>query len=267
MTRHGGRYYLQYSAAGAEWRNYSVGCYVADHPLGPFTPQKRNPVLIQRGGMINGCGHNSIVEDEQGRLWCFYTILMRRFRGLERRIGMDPVRFDENGELYVDGPSETPVRIDGTPTGRLLLSAGQPVEASSFRTDHEPDLALDNYIRTYYEAAPEDPAPTLTVDLLGKFDVAAVRVIFHEKLTPHEVLPARFQFLVEGTLDGETWLPLADCRGKTFDGHIRYETFEPRSVVKVRLTVTGTPGGQPAGVVDFAVFGNASEAGYRGEPR
>lgn len=94
-----------------------------------------------------------------------------------------------------------------------------------------------------------------------------VRVIFHEKLTPHEVLPARFRFLVEGTLDGETWFPLADCRGKTFDGHIRYETFEPRSVVKVRLTVTGTPGGQPAGVVDFAVFGNASEAGYRGEPR
>lgn len=91
-------------------------------------------------------------------------------------------------------------------------------------------------------------------------------MIFHEKLTPHEVLPARFRFLVEGTLDGETWFPLADCRGKTFDGHIRYETFEPRSVVKVRLTVTGTPA---AARRSRRLRGVRQRVGsrYRGEPR
>ena len=192
---------------------------------------------------------------------------MRRFRGLERRIGMDPVRFDENGEMYVDGPSETPVGIDGVPLDCRLLSAGQPVAASSFRIDHEPDLALDNYIRTYYEAAPDDPAPTLTVDLLGKFTVAAVRLIFHEELKVHEVPPAEFRFLLEGTIDGGDWFSLTDCRDRRFDGSIRYETFAPRIVTRVRLTVTGTPGGQAAGIVDFAVFGKAAEPGYRGGAR
>lgn len=37
MTKHKGRYYLQYSSPGTEWKTYSVGVYTADHPLGPFT--------------------------------------------------------------------------------------------------------------------------------------------------------------------------------------------------------------------------------------
>lgn len=263
MTRFRGKYYLQYSSGGAEWKSYPVGCYVSDHPLGPFRLQKKNPILIHRGGMINGCAHNCTVEDEQGNLWCFYSIMVRRYRGIERRIGMDIVRFDENGEMYVDGPTETPVHADGSLADCLPLTVGQPVTASSYLPDHEPDLAVDNYIRTFYQAAPGDSRPSLTVDLLGAFHVGAVRIIFNEKITPGNPLPADFRFLVEGSMYGKQFFPLIDCREKEFSGPIRYETFPIRETAFMRLTITGYPPGNPPGVIDFCAFGKASRPGYR----
>ena len=45
MLKHNGKYYLTYSAAGTEHRTYAMGCYAAESPLGPFTPQKHNPIF------------------------------------------------------------------------------------------------------------------------------------------------------------------------------------------------------------------------------
>lgn len=176
---------------------------------------------------------------------------------------MDIVRFDENGEMYVDGPTETPVHADGSLADCLPLTVGQPVTASSYLPDHEPDLAVDNYIRTFYQAAPGDSRPSLTVDLLGAFHVGAVRIIFNEKITPGNPLPADFRFLVEGSMDGKQFFPLIDCREKEFSGPIRYETFPIRETAFMRLTITGYPPGNPPGVIDFCAFGKASRPGYR----
>lgn len=258
MTKYNCKYYLQYSAAGAEWRNYAVGCYIADSPTGPFRYQKRNPVLIQRHGMINGCGHNSIVEGPDGELWCFYTILMRRYRGLERRIAMDIVRFDENGEMYVDGPSETPRFLDGSYPDKVAnLTSGQPVRATSFVPGHESGLAIDNYIRTWYEADPSDWQPSLNIDLQGRFNLMGGRFIFNEKITPHHPSPAFFGFLIEYLSDGDNWTILCDRRNADFDGHIRYETWDTVTATRVRLTITQVPSGNIPGVIDFSIFGKA----------
>ena len=61
LLKHGGRYYLTYATPGTQWRTYGMGCYVADHPLGPYRPQKLNPILRQTTGLINGPGHGCIV--------------------------------------------------------------------------------------------------------------------------------------------------------------------------------------------------------------
>ena len=59
MTKRNGRYYLQYSAPGTEWKTYAVGVYTAKSPLGPFTYARRNPILVHRNGLINGTGHHT----------------------------------------------------------------------------------------------------------------------------------------------------------------------------------------------------------------
>ena len=43
LTKHNGRYYMQYAAPGTQFNVYADGVYVADHPMGPYTYQKHNP--------------------------------------------------------------------------------------------------------------------------------------------------------------------------------------------------------------------------------
>ena len=66
-----------------------------------------NPILRKTTGIVTGTAHGSIVEGPDGNLWQFYTIVMSNPPG-GRRVGMDPVGFDQQGNLFVRGPSETP---------------------------------------------------------------------------------------------------------------------------------------------------------------
>jgi len=263
MTKYQGRYYLQYSAAGAEWRNYAVGCYVGDSPLGPFRCQQHNPILIHRGGLINGCAHHAVVTGPDDKLWCFYTILLRRYRALERRIGMDPVRFDENGEMFVDGPSESPRFIDGAYPDRVLpLTVCQPTTASSSSPGRDPEYAVDNYARTWWQAAEPVCPQYLSVNLDEEYETMAARVIFNEQPLPHNPAPAIFRFRIEGSLDGANWITLCDCSDSTFDGHIRFETWSATRCRHVRLVILAVPAGITPGVLDFCVFGKAIGPDY-----
>lgn len=45
MTKHNGKYYLQYGAPGTEFSGYGDGVYVSDKPLEGFTYQSHNPFL------------------------------------------------------------------------------------------------------------------------------------------------------------------------------------------------------------------------------
>lgn len=58
MTKHGGKYYLQYACPGTQYNTYADGVYVGDRPLGPFTLQRSNPYSSKPGGFITGAGHD-----------------------------------------------------------------------------------------------------------------------------------------------------------------------------------------------------------------
>lgn len=49
LTKYNGKYYMQYGAPGTEFNVYADGVYVADHPMGPYTYQKHNPVSYKPG--------------------------------------------------------------------------------------------------------------------------------------------------------------------------------------------------------------------------
>ena len=60
LTKHNGKYYMQYGAPGTEFNVYADGVYVADHPMGPYTYQKHNPVSYKPGGYMNGAGMEAL---------------------------------------------------------------------------------------------------------------------------------------------------------------------------------------------------------------
>ena len=69
MTKHAGKYYLQYACPGAEFNVYADGVYVADAPLGPFHLAENNPFSYKPGGFLPGAGHGSTMQDRRGQWW------------------------------------------------------------------------------------------------------------------------------------------------------------------------------------------------------
>src|SRR5262249_9198622 len=97
MTKHDGRYYLQYGAPGTEYNVYANGTYVSDHPLGPFTYAANNPVSYKPGGFVTGAGHGSTFQDAYGNWWNTGTPWIGYNWNFERRIAMFPTGFDADG--------------------------------------------------------------------------------------------------------------------------------------------------------------------------
>ncbi len=73
LLKHAGKYYLNYSVNCYDSPAYSVGCAVADSPLGPFVKYEA-PVLARMEGDFSGPGHNSFFENEAGELLTAFHI-------------------------------------------------------------------------------------------------------------------------------------------------------------------------------------------------
>src|SRR5207249_11735032 len=90
MTKHRGKYYLQYAAPGTEYNVYANGTYVGDSPLGPFTYAPYNPIAYKPGGFVRGAGHGNTFQDNFGNYWNTGTPWVAVNWNFERRIAMFP---------------------------------------------------------------------------------------------------------------------------------------------------------------------------------
>ena len=100
MEKHEGKYYLQYACPGAEYNVYADGVYVSDSPLGPFQLAQNNPFSYHPGGFMPGAGHGSTMWDRNENLWHASTMRISVNHQFERRVGIWPAGFDEEGELF-----------------------------------------------------------------------------------------------------------------------------------------------------------------------
>ena len=147
---------------------------------------------------MTGTAHGSIVEGPDKQLWQFYTIVLNNPPG-GRRIGMDPVAFDKDGNMSVritDTPQWAPgVVADPTKDGDsgsipVTINKVRAMNAQSRFSSQQPGrdaaYAVDNSSGTWWEPSPTDAQPTLTLDLgpATRFDVVqlftidSVRLLF-----------------------------------------------------------------------------------------
>ncbi|MEI7831563.1 MAG: family 43 glycosylhydrolase, partial [Prolixibacteraceae bacterium] len=139
MTRHNGKYYLQYGAPGTEFSGYADGVVVGDSPLGPFTAQSM-PFSYKPGGFANGAGHGATFQDRWKNYWHVSTISISVKNNFERRIGMWPSGFDKEGVMYCDQafgdyptflPDKREDHLQSRFTGWMLRNYNKPVTVSS----------------------------------------------------------------------------------------------------------------------------------------
>ncbi len=274
MTKRKGIYYLQYTAPGTDWKTYAVGLYTSINPLGPFTYYEGSPILVHKNGLINGTGHHSVIEAPDGTLWAFYTLLYRNWnRWLERRIGMDPVGFDEYGNMFINGPSEMPQWAPGVKanpwenngSGSISLTEDKSYVVSSEAPGRNAPYAFDNNLRTWWEPAENDAEPWLILDLgvvtevdpLQDFIIDSDRILFSippERWTETNVIRTR-KYKIEVSSDGEVFRTVVDKTGNNEDNVVEFDDFAPVQCRYVKLTITGWPKEVPFGVVEFTVFG------------
>ena len=99
MTKHNGRYYLQYGAPATEISGYADGVAVSDQPLGNFVHQSL-PLSWKPGGFARGAGHGATFQDKWENYWHISTISISVKNSFERRLGLWPAGFDNNDIMY-----------------------------------------------------------------------------------------------------------------------------------------------------------------------
>jgi xylan 1,4-beta-xylosidase len=222
MTKHAGKYYLQYAAPGTEFSGYADGVYVGERPLGPFTYQDHNPFSYKPGGFARGAGHGSTFQDPHGNWWHTATIAIGVKNNFERRIGIWPAGFDRAGVLtcntaYGDYPHYLPAaratdpRGDGF-AGWMLLNYAKPVRASSTLGGFAPNLAVDEDLKTYWSAASGEPGEWFETDLGAVSTVHAVQVNYADQdaTLMGKVAGLYHQYRLLASPDGQHWSTVVD---------------------------------------------------------
>ena len=178
MFKHDGIYYLQYATNGTVFRHYAIGVARSLSPLGPFQMQHK-PACISPEGMVTGTGHGGWVRGKGEDVWQFYTCLCRRLHWFERRVGMDRVVFEPNGEVHVDVTS-TPQSVSKGALGLVPVSVRKAVRASSFEGGCFPAFAIDECPHTWWSPKADDAAPWIEINLRHSFDIEALQICWAE---------------------------------------------------------------------------------------
>lgn len=275
MDKHCGRYYLQYAAPGTQYNTYSDGVYVGEGPLGPFRLAENNPYSYKPGGFLPGAGHGSTMRDKNGGFWHTATMRISVNHDFERRVGLWPAGFDNDGELFCNQRyGDWPMALEGDPwrdPAWMLLSVGKAVTASSFVPGHEPSMAAEENVQTWWRAAGNSRNEWLCVDLGKQFKVHAVQINFADDRIdtpcPGKIRPgsqARYideaeritQWKLEGSVDGEKWFVIEDKSDTETDlSHDLIIREEGIDVRYLRLSDMAVPFEQAPCVSGLRVFG------------
>ena len=269
MTKHDNKYYLQYGAPGTEFKTYADGVYVSDYPLGPFVYQKHNPMSYKPGGFVQGVGHGGTFSDKNGNYWHVGTCMLSLKYKFERRIGLYPVCFDNDGVMYSstafgDYPNWNADRNISSPadrfTGWLLLSYGKPVEVSSTDSTLSTSALSDENLRTYWAAQSGDPGEFIKMDLGAEKTVNALQLNFYDyKTVQHNrASDLYYQYRIYASSNGKDWQLVVDKSDADRDvPHDYVELHNPLHTRFLMVENLHMPSGGHFCLSDFRVFGHA----------
>lgn len=269
MTKYNGKYYLQYSAPGTEFKSYADGYYTSNNPLGPFTYAPNSPFSSKPEGFIAGAGHGATFKDKYGNWWHIATMSVSVKERFERRLGLFPVVFDKDGILMASSkfgdypiimPDYNYDDVSELFPGWMMLSYDKKAEASSTISEHPKEFAFNENIREYWSAKTGNKGEWLSVDLGSPSTVNALQINFAENNTQlfgREGVLAH-QYLVEYSIDNKNWKVLVDQTDNTVDLTHQYHVMDkPVKARYLKVTNYRVPGGTFA-ISGFRVFGSGT---------
>lgn len=269
MTKHEGKYYLQYAAPGTEFSGYADGVVIGDSPLGPFRQQDHNPFSYKPGGFARGAGHGATFQDKWQNWWHISTTVVGVKNNFERRLSMWPSGFDHQGTLFTntafgDYPHYLPDgkadHLSSRFTGWMILNYNKPVRVSSTLGAFSSNYAVDENIKTYWSAATADKGEWIESNLGGVSTVYALQINYADQ--DANILGKRtdiyHQYKIYYSLDGNKWKLLVDkSLNRTDVPHDYVELDEPVRARFIKLENHHMAAGKFA-ISGLRVFGKGS---------
>ncbi|WP_343672078.1 discoidin domain-containing protein [Chitinophaga sp.] len=213
MTKHHGKYYLQYGAPGTEMSGYADGVIVGTAPLGNnFVPQS-DPMSFKPGGFARGAGHGATFTDNKGAYWHVSTMGISVKNNFERRIGIWPAGFDQDDVMYCNTAfGDYPHYTNGDFTGWMLLNYNKPVTVSSSLGSYTANNAVDEDIKTYWSAASGNAGEWIQSDLGTVSEVYAVQINYADQDATFlgKQTDIYHQYKLMYSADGKKWQSLVD---------------------------------------------------------
>ncbi len=270
MTKHNGKYYLQYGAPGTEFSGYADGVYVGKHPLGPFEYQSHNPFSYKPGGFARGAGHGATFTDSNDKYWHVSTIGICVKNNFERRLGIWPAGFDKDDILYSNTaygdyptflPSENKGHLSESFAGWMLLNYNKPVQVSSTLGGFQPNLIVDEDIKTYWSAKTANKGEYLISDLGEKSTINAIQINYADQDAEIMGKPdttTGHKYIIYASDDNKNWKIAIDKSKSTKDvPHEYIELQKPIVARYLKLENISMPTGKFA-ISGFRVFGKGS---------
>ncbi|MCO6489495.1 MAG: discoidin domain-containing protein [Phaeodactylibacter sp.] len=269
VTKHNGKYYLQYGAPGTEFSGYADGVYVSDDPLDGFRYQKHNPFSYKPGGFARGAGHGATYQDNYGNWWHVSTVAIGVKNNFERRIGIWPAGFDQDGVLYCNTaygdyptylPQQNADHVKGLFAGWMLLNYNKPVQVSSTLGGYQPNFAVDEDIKTYWSAATGEAGEWFQTDLGEMSAIHAIQINYADQdaefLGKQTDTYHQYKILISD--DGKSWNTLVDKSDNHTDvPHDYIELSQPAKGRYLKIENMHMPTGKFA-LSGFRVFGKGS---------
>jgi len=271
MTKHNGKYYLQYGAPGTEFSGYADGVVVGDSPLGPFTPQS-DPISMKLGGFARGAGHGSTFQDNSKNWLHVSTIMLSVKNNFERRIGIWPAGFDADDVMWCntafgDYPLYLPAEAIRQKSPRpewYLLNYKKPVSVSSTYGGYFANNANDESMKTWWSAATGNSGEWIISDLGNISTVNAIQINYADQDVDSGHLgkinggEQYHQYKIYYSNDGKKWKILVDkSLNKTDVPHDYVELAEPVQARYIKLENIHMPTGKFA-ISGLRVFGNGN---------
>jgi xylan 1,4-beta-xylosidase len=265
MTKHNGKYYLQYGAPGTEFSGYADGVVAGENPLGPFTPQS-DPLSMRLGGFARGAGHGSTFQDNNGNYWHISTIILGVKNNFERRLGIWPAGFDKDDVMWCntafgDYPLYLPSASgEGLRPDWFLLNYKKPVEVSSTLGTYYANNANDENMKTYWSASSGNKGEWISSDLGNLSTVNAIQINYADQDVDSNRL-GKFngqyhQYILYYSNDGKKWKILVDkSENKTDVPHDYVELTNPVQARFIKLENIHMSTGKFA-ISGLRVFGN-----------
>jgi hypothetical protein len=270
VTKYKNKYYLQYGAPGTEFSGYADGVYVGTNPLGPFEYQSHNPFSYKPGGFARGAGHGATFQDDKEKFWHVSTIGICTKNNFERRLGIWPAGFDDDGILYSNTaygdyptylPSENKNHLNENFSGWMLLNYNKPVQVSSSLGGYKPNFAVDEDIKTYWSAKTAQKGEYIITDLGEKSTINAMQINYADQDVeimgkPASTLGHKYAIYISN--DAKNWNLAIDKSQNTTDvPHDYIELQKPIVGRYLKLVNIAMPTGKFA-ISGFRVFGKGN---------